>query len=121
MTKAVALILDPNFGSGIIKICHEMPTWVISSPANDAVVLAERGSFPEGHVTLLLQRPHETSRDLLARAMFAIDEHHGEESQKLPYDKLRIVGANEMPASELVQELKFKSIHKTEEGFEMNK
>jgi len=121
MTRSIALILDPAFGDRISEVSRQMPVWVLSSSINDPVVRFERARFAEGHITALLPRDQESPAELLARAMCAVDEHHGEESQTVPYDTLRVIGTNEIPSNELTKDLKFKSLVKTSEGFEATK
>ena len=118
MKGSVALVLDPEFGIRLEALAKEMPVWVISSQTNLHAVELARPQLEEGRVTTILTRPDEGPRALLARALYAIDEHHGRTSQSIPYSSLLVHGVSEqMLPSELISELGFKSIITTSEGF----
>ncbi len=98
-----------------------MPVWVVSSPVNDQAVRVARSGLSEGRSTTLLVRPGERPEDVLARALYAIDEHHGEASQSVPYDKLLVHCTTETLPQNLASELGFKSITATADGFRAEK
>jgi hypothetical protein len=121
--RSVALILNEDFGDRVIALSRQMPVWIVSSPANESAVRAARGSYDEGEapITVLLARPGEDAASFLTRAMYAIDEHHGEASQAAPYDTLWVQGTTEIPDKELAADLGFKVIAATAEGFRAEK
>lgn len=121
MHVPVALVLNSDFGDRVAALAQKMPVWVVSSPANDHAVHMVRASLGEGRVTTLRVRPGEGAADLLARALYAIDEHHGEASQPLPYDTLWVHGTTERLPQDLVFELGFKSIIAVADGFRAEK
>jgi hypothetical protein len=61
--------------------------------------------------------PNENSADALARALIAIDEHHGGDSRDDPYDVIEIFGTKDLPSPELASELAFRSGVVTHSGF----
>ena len=98
-----------------------MPTWVLSSRANDSAVHVARAKFGTDRITILRERPREDPAKLLSRALHAIDEHHGEDNQPVPYDTLWVHGKAVMPPQDLASELGFKSITATADGFKAEK
>ncbi|WP_316413565.1 hypothetical protein [Mesoterricola silvestris] len=98
MKNSVALVLDESFGNRLSNLAEEMPVWILSSEINDMAVRAARHSHGEGRITTLMRRDGESQEDLLARALYAIEEHHGEVSQSHPYDSVEIHGPVSMPS-----------------------
>jgi hypothetical protein len=121
MAKTVALILDPNFGDRILSLAQQMPVWIVASPVNDRAVAALRSKFEDERLTTLLRLPNERSDDTLARALIAIDEHHGGEGQTDSYEVVEAYGAKELPSHELSSELGFRSLVATDYGFRAQK
>ena len=121
MNASVALVLDPDFGDRLVALAQKMPTWVLSSRANDSAVHVARAKFGTDRITILRERPREGPEKLLARALHAIDEHHGEVSESIPYDTLWVHGRVVMPPQDLASELGFKSITATADGFKAEK
>lgn len=123
MNTSVALVLNEDFGDRVIALAQQMPVWIVSSPANESAVREARGSYAEGEgrITVLLARPGEDEANFLTRAMYAIDEHHGEASQSAPYDTLWVQGTTEIPDEDLAADLGFKVIAATAEGFRAEK
>lgn len=121
MPVSVALVLDPVFGDRVIALARQMPVWVVSSQINDKTASFVRKNFDDGRITTLHQRPGESSADCLVRAMYAIDEHHGEVSQDVAYDTLWVYGTTEKLSKEIATELGFKSITAIANGFKAEK
>jgi len=121
MHVPVALVLDPSFGDRVAVLAQKMPVWMVSSVVNDHATHAARQSLGNGQITTLHTRLAESAESLFARALYAIEEHHGDTSQLTPYDTLCVYGkAQELPF-ELASELGFKSITTTEDGFNAEK
>lgn len=121
MSRTVALVLDSNFGDRVLTLAQAMPVWIISSPVNDRAVADLRPKFDDGRLTILLRRPDENTADTLARALIAIDEHHGGSGQADAYEVIEVHGANELPSEELSKELGFRSVVSTLHGFKAYK
>lgn len=119
--RAVALVLDPHFGGRTAAIVQQMPVWILSSTENDLAVQAVRTAGRHLPVTLLLARPNESLKNTLERALYAIDEHCGAESESHPYDSLCVYGVTWNLAPETLAELGFESITQTTEGFTATK
>ena len=117
----VGLVIDAEFGDRIYGLAQQMPVWVISSATNDRAIEACRAALGINCITTLLARAGETKDDLLGRAMYAIDEHHGEESAAIPYRTLLLYGAMHAPSEELASELGFSSVTATADGFRAEK
>lgn len=121
MQVSVALILDPIFGERVITLAQQMPVWIVSSPVNDQMVHLARTNLNDGRITTLHLRPGEASADLLVRAVYAIDEHHGEVSQAVAYNTLWVYGTTEVLPQDVAAELGFKSITASADGFKVEK
>ena len=121
MHTSIALILDGTFGNRIFELAQEMPVWVVSSSINDHAVHLARmvtGTFP---ITTISIRQKESPADLLARALYAIDEHHGEVSLMVSYNTIWVYGTSEKVSETLVSDLGFKSIVYNAAGFKVEK
>jgi hypothetical protein len=110
MSKTVALVLDPSFGDQLHALAEKAPVWIVSSPLNDRAVAALRPKFEDSRLTTLLRLPNEQSAETLARALFAIDEHHGCEI-------IEVFGTKELPSAEVSSQLGFQSVVATHYGF----
>lgn len=121
MNKCVALVLNPNFGSQLSDLAKKMPVWVVSSLVNDEAIKETRRNFSSVEITTLYLRPNETSSDLLVRALYDVDEHHGVTSQLEPYTLLQVHGSTEMPSQQTAAELNFGTIALTDYGFSIQK
>ncbi|MDD5330545.1 MAG: hypothetical protein PHX38_11095 [Sulfuricella sp.] len=122
VSTEVALVLNPDFGERVIALAQEMPVWVVFSPVNALAVEFARSAFEEGRITTILPRVGEYPSDLFARALYAIDEHHGEASQSVPYSTLWVYGASErMMTPDLAAELGFMPVIVTKDGFRADK
>lgn len=121
MHVSVALVLDPSFGDRVAKLAQQMPVWLVSSSANDQAARVARATLCAAQITTLSTRSTEAVGDLLARALYAIDEHHGALSQLVAYDTLWVYGTTEKIPPELARELGFKSIAVTADGFKAEK
>ena len=121
MPVSVALVLDPVFGDLVIALAQQMPVWIVASPINDQTVCRVRTNLVDGRITTLRLRPGEAEGDLLARAAYAIDEHHGGVSEADAYDTLLVYGTTERLSKEVATELGFKSITTSANGFKAEK
>jgi len=117
MNESIALVIDLSFGDRVTALAKEMPVWVVSSAVNDKASQQARQVLEEGRITILKTRQGERAEDLLTRALYAIDEHHGETSQVTPYDTLYVYGSTRSLSQEVLAELGFNSITATGEGF----
>lgn len=118
---SVALVLDQHFGTRVMSLADRMPVWILSSDENDAAVAAIRSSGRHAEVTVLLQRPDERLVDTLARAVYSIEEHCGDQSATGPFRTLLVHGATAEGASRFLNELGFGSIVSTADGFTATK
>lgn len=117
MNTSVALVLNPNFGDQLSDLSKKMPIWIISTPANDEAVKLARQNFNQIEITTLYLRPNEMPSDLLARAIYDIEEHHGATSKTNPYITLQVYGSMEKLSQQIAAELKFEVITFTADGF----
>lgn len=120
-SKSVALILEHVFKRDMVAIAREMPVWILSTEANDKLVVLARQKFGPGRITTVLAKGDESPADLFARALYAIDEHHGDASQAVPFSELYIYGRIDGIPSELASELNFKSTTTIEGGIVVRK
>jgi hypothetical protein len=111
MHSAIALVLDPNFGDRVAELSWKMPVWIVSSAINDRAVREAREIFDNVQITQLNTRERESEIDQLARALYAIDEHHG------VYDTLLVYWDGKEPPRDIACELGFTSITTTLYGF----
>ena len=121
MNAFVTLVLNPNFGEQLSNLGKNMPIWIISSPTNDEAVKIARQNSNQIEITILYLRPNETPSDLLVRAIYDIEEHHGVISQEYPYTKLHVYGSVEKLSQKVVAELEFEVITYTTDGFTAKK
>ncbi|CAN7603468.1 hypothetical protein [Polaromonas sp. LjRoot131] len=117
MKAMISLVLDRAFGDQIIELARQMPIWVVSSPVNDLAVRSARPGLVDGRITTLSTRFQESSADLLIRALYAVDEHCGEESRATGYELLQVIGTNERPSNKIIRELGFNSVIDSPDGF----
>jgi len=117
MSLAVALVLDPNFGVQITSLSQTIPLWILSSAVNDQVVKELRQSAHSTNITILEKFGSESAVNTMIRALYDIDEHHGEASQSDPYDTLFVYGETELVCHAVFSELGFKSFTDTADGF----
>lgn len=121
MQNSVALVLYENFSTRLSALAEEMPVWILSSHLNDQAVQAARPHLSQGWLTTLNGKAGEDPDCLLTRALYAIDEHHGEESQPVPYNTLFVYGTSRQPSLELMSELGFKTVSSTGDGYKLVK
>lgn len=121
MNASIALVLDRSFGDRLLALAQRMPVWVVSSPVNDRAVHKTRANPSDLQITTLKVDPKESSENLLMRAIYAIDEHHGEASQSIAYNTLHVYGAVKEIPPELMSELNFKSFVLTSDGLRVQK
>jgi hypothetical protein len=116
-SNSVSLVLDRNAGERLHAIAEMMPVWVISSEHNCMIVEQLRQRLPRGRLTLFLPKANESCDDELARAVYAIDEHHGASSELPPYFVLHVYGASARMSPAMAEELGFHEVVETSEGF----
>ena len=121
MEHPVALVLDQDFSTRLTSLAAQMPVWILSTDLNDLAVQAVRPQCIEGWVTTLKIKPGEDEESRLARALYAIDEHHGEASQSTPYDTLFVYGTSSQPSAQIMAELGFKAANATSDGYQVVK
>ncbi|MGZ5200999.1 MAG: hypothetical protein ACXWC4_14610 [Telluria sp.] len=105
--RSVALVLDTNFEGDLAALAQSMPVWIISSPHNDKCVDRVWSALgDDAGVTSLFVIPGERPAVTFERALYDIDEHHGECSSSLPYEQIVVIGANTAVLSrEVLEEL----------------
>lgn len=121
MHNSIALVVDAEFGDRILALAREMPVWAISSNLNDRAAEASRRGLESAQITTIKVRSGETLSDLITRAIYAIEEHHGTSSQIVPYESLRIYGSASLPLGGVFAELGFKTVTNTVDALVVEK
>ncbi|MGY2224948.1 hypothetical protein ACW9IK_19865 [Pseudomonas gingeri] len=123
VTANITLILDADFGERVIALAKTMPIWIISSKLNDPAVEKARHLLHEtANITTVLARNTESAGDICLRALYDIDEHHGVDSTSIPYQEILVFGLSpEVLTPEIIHDLGFHSINKTDFGFRIIK
>jgi hypothetical protein len=105
--RSVALVLDTVFEGDLAALAMAMPVWIISSPNNDKLVDRIWSELDDAvSVTSLFVIAGEQPVELFERALYDIEEHHGECSTSPPYEQIVVIGANTAAApKEALQEL----------------
>jgi hypothetical protein len=105
--RSVALVLDTDFDEDLTVLARSMPVWIISSPHNDLRVQRIWEDVGDDvSVTSLCVIPGEEPRATLERALYDIDEHHGECSSSMPYEEIVVIGAGALaPCGDTLAEL----------------
>lgn len=120
--KSIALVLDKHFGEKLFKLAEQMPVWIVSSHDNAHAVRVTRNAM--GHfadITELLPGSSEEPQHILARGLYGIEQHHGEESGKA-YQEVLVLGAQVADVSdELMADLGFKRIRHAGSGFKVER
>lgn len=118
MTDEIALILDSGYGDELISLSQRMPVWIIESAENDVAVSKARAADVNAQITSIRRQQGELPQHCLARALIAIDEHHGDVSQRgSPYQSVLVVGTREVPAEHLLSELELTVTDANQNGF----
>lgn len=120
-SDVVGLILDPTFGERVSVLAQKMPVWVVSSAVNDHAIDVARAAVVGSRITKLLAIDGESPDNLLRRAIYAIDEHHGEESGGTPCHCLLVYGKVCIPHEELLADFGFASVTALDDGFRLEK
>lgn len=121
MSIPIALVLNPDFGDRVAPLARQMPVWILSSPVNDRSAQVACLALDPGRITTLRRLTGEDAADTLARALYAIDEHHGESSPQAPYDTLWIYGTSVGVPESLASELGFTTITTIRDGLKAMK
>jgi hypothetical protein len=123
MNSSVALVLDRNFKEPIDDLARKMPVWIISSGENDLAVARARGQLKDpSRVTSIFAVSGENEGEMLGRALYDIDEHHGAVSADRPYSQIMIYGvAPELIAPELMKELGLEVADRQPGGFSLRR
>lgn len=119
MTSPIALVLDRNFESDLAGLARRMPVWIVSSKENNAAVERARASLGSAaNITTLSSAGGETAGDIFLRALYAIDEHHGETSSATPYDRVIVFGGSpDLLTALAIEELGLSSVAESDFGF----
>jgi len=119
----IALVLDSDFGERVIALAKKTPVWIISSELNDSAVEKTRLLLHEAvSITTVLVRNAESLGDVCLRALYDIDEHHGVDSTSTPYREVLVFGLSpEVLTPEIINDLGFHSVDKTDFGFKIIK
>ncbi len=123
MISAIALVLDRNFGAGLAGLAQKLPVWIVSSEQNDASVERARSLLGSAaDITTLSIARGETASDICLRALYDIDEHHGETSSAKPYDRVIVFGGTpELLTPQALEELGLSNVAKSDFGFTVDK
>lgn len=119
MDHAVGLILDPEFGDRLLDLSRRMPIWIVGSSLNREATIRARSVDSATLITTIELKAGESNVDLLSRAAYSIDDHHGHLSQPTsPYRELVVFGATEEALSVTVRsDLGFRAVSGTPFGF----
>ena len=99
---AVALVLDPNYGTKLNDLVRRMPVWVADTPINRSVTeelwkqYREAGSATE--LSIFKINTDVSLEDTCLSILNTIDLHHGEYSSEPPYDMLEVIGIAASPS-----------------------
>lgn len=119
----IALVLDPSFGTRIEALAKKMPVWIVESKVNtEAVNKIRECSSNFFEVTVFFRRAGESNKEQFVRALYGLDEHHGEASIPGGYNNLLIYSIS--PAEidwQVLKELEFGNIRQTGFGWEAHK
>jgi hypothetical protein len=123
MNSSVALVLDREFRGSVDELALQMPVWIISSRENDlAVDRARRSLNDPSRVTSLLAVSGENEGEVLLRALYDIEEHHGPPSTVRPYGRIMVYGAeSEFVTPKIMNELGLEVIKKYPGGFSLQR
>lgn len=121
----VALVLDRNFGEGLIPLSELMPVWIIDSLQNRAVVEKIRNTGSSGTARLVTTFPARELEPLemtCERILQSLDEHHNDCSQTPGYSELNVIGVSLGEVSlKPFLELNFDQFLRTDKGFNAKK
>lgn len=123
MTSPIALVLDRHFEARLAGLSQKMPVWIVSSEDNDAAVeLARSAPGSTTSITTLLVGADETPSDACLRALYDIDDHHGEPGSAIPYDRVLVFGGTpDMLTPQAMEELGLSGVTKSDFGFIVEK
>jgi len=120
---SIALVLAPKFEGRVLGLAQQMPVWIVSTGENDAAV--ERAHSVRGsatNITTLFVGDDETASDVCLRALYAIDDHHGETSSAKPYDRVIVYGGTpDLLTPQAMEELGLSSVVESDFGFIVDK
>lgn len=91
-TNQVILVLESDYGSGLMAQWKTVPMWIVDSPSNRRVVEATRALEPEWMITTFPLRDGESRADACERIIDSLDQHHNEFAQRPPYSELVVIG-----------------------------
>jgi hypothetical protein len=123
MTSTIALVLDPKFEARLAGLAQEMSVWIVSSEENNAAVEHVRSLLGGAtNITTLSVAGDETESDICLRALYAIDEHHGDTSSVTPYDRVMVFGGvPDMLTPQAMAELGLSNVARSDIGFTVEK
>lgn len=119
MSQPIALVLDPEFGEGLLQLAREMPVWVVQSATNQrAVEQARQLLVPAPEITTVLVDQGDSPSEVCVRALYDIDEHHGSHNAGPEYSEVRVFGGTpEFVTVDVLRELGLELESRTATGF----
>lgn len=123
MTSPIALVLDRHFETRLAGLAQKMPVWIVSSEANNAAVERARSVLGgAASITTLSVAGAESASDICLRALYAIDEHHGDTSTVTPYDSVIVFGGTpDLLTPQAMAELGLSGVVQSDFGFTVEK
>jgi hypothetical protein len=118
----VAMVLDPNRGTGLHEIAREYDLWVVNSRENRRTVeelWAAKAAGDVQHEVTIWSNPLDLAAETSWRSMLGdIELHHGEYSHDPPVTTLEVIGATPNDAARAaLAEYGYNVIEHTETGF----
>jgi hypothetical protein len=115
----IAVILDPDFGTGLAKVLAKYPAWVVDTPVNRGAWSANR---PIENSAMFRVADSDKRLQNLLEALPDIECHFGPDSYPLrPYNRMRVLGLVLTPEVETQLRLHgFETFALIDGGFEAN-
>jgi len=116
--KAVAIVLDHDFGDRLGPLSERYPVWAVGSATNRQVAGEIWRTRPSVSLTTFQYSPEDPVTRTLAEILPTVDEHHGQYSAPEPWTHLIVLGARANTATrDAVAGIGFTIIEETVDGF----
>jgi hypothetical protein len=118
----VALVLDSDYGEGLLSLATGSHVWIVDTSQNRAVATKYWARNPEHKIenglTTFKVLDKDSALEKCLGILPTIELHHGEYSSDTPYSRLEVIG---LPLSDSVEsalrESGFSIFEATDEGF----
>ena len=97
MTYAVAIVVDPEFGSRLVELAERIEVWACASSENSALI---RRLWQVGSVKTVTEFKVSSGADAeewLLEVVGDVDLHHGSYSHDPPWETLEVYGCAASP------------------------